>query len=96
MAVTVRPVEGQVFLLSAADVKPGLGRHPLFARGEYSQGFTLLVDGDDVSAVLEPVDSRLTEADVFFRGGSDYTVDWVTAAKIFDAGFGRWLTLVVS
>lgn len=92
MAVSSRPVAGQSYELWAADPVSGLGEHPLFQRGEFLQGFTVLVNGSSVEAVLEPVDSVAAAAEQSFRGGSVFVVDGVTAGLIFDAGFGRWLS----
>lgn len=94
MAVDVRPVAGQQFVLAAADEQVGLGRHPLFQRGAYMQGVTVLVTGSSVEAVLEPLDERVRDADFAFTDGREYVVDYEVAQLIFDAGFGRWLTLV--
>jgi len=95
MALTSPPIVGKTYLLSAADEVIGLSLYdPLFARGIRMETYTILFNDGVVSAEILPVDEWLGQADKYFRGGSDYVIEYDDALAIYDAGFGRWLTEV--
>ena len=59
------------------------------------RGVTLLVTGTSVAENRTPSQDDLADADTYYLGGHNYTIDDAAAQILIDAGYGDYLTPVV-
>lgn len=94
MPVNTLPNVNSTYLLVAVEEVPGLGRHPLLRRTKRRESYTVWIKDNAAYASSLPLNDDLRAADKVFTGGSDHTVSGTDAQRIYNAGFGSWLTLV--
>ena len=67
------PEEDVEYILDVSE-KDTLGFNRPFIYGEYNQGLTVIVNGESVTIEREPLGDDLKAADVYYSGGSTYTL----------------------
>lgn len=84
------------YVFKPPTVKEGpAGGHRLFEFYTLDEGVTVYRVGDDFYETRYPSQDTLAEADEFWLGGHEYTVDDRTADMLTDAGYQDNLTLIV-
>lgn len=61
---------------------------------DIARGITLLVNGSVVTENRTPSQDDLADADAYYLGGHEYTIDNDAAAILIAAGYADYLTLV--
>ena len=62
---------------------------------DIARGITLLVNGSVVTENRTPSQDDLADADAYYLGGHEYTIDDSAAAILIAAGYSDYLTPVV-
>jgi hypothetical protein len=62
---------------------------------DIARGITLLVNGSVVTENRTPSQDDLSDADAYYLGGHEYTIDESAAQILIDAGYSDYLTPVV-
>lgn len=62
---------------------------------DVARGITLLVNGNVVTENRTPSQDDLSDADAYYLGGHEYTIDEAAAQILIDAGYSSYLTPVV-
>lgn len=61
---------------------------------DIGRGITLIINGSTVTEARTPYQDDLADADQYFLGGHEYTVDQATADILIAAGYSDYLTVI--
>ena len=88
------PEEGSDYEVNAFEIEYGLSRKRPFIYGTYEQGYTLIINGTNVSVEMEPLHDDLIAADFYITGGTTVQVTPEIATIIANAGYSKYLRVV--
>lgn len=82
-----------VLYLTTPTYKQRFIGHPLWNRVSFDVGYSLFRFGNSYQLLIDPDTNQIESADRAFIGGRIYAIDNAEAARLRDAGYGKWVSL---